>query len=203
MTFEELVKQEPYLHTKDDKIYLVPSGKYGWTSFPVGENVIEKQPRELPKGFVMPEELTDEEKENILFEDKSEFELFNAAVAVTVEEYEGLQAQTHRWKDGKIIKRVKSTNEIALEKAQQELQDATEAQKNARNELTNKDYIGRKISEALLLNDEKLLGSLREQYASDILAAQHLRETVNNTAVAIDELNTEIENLKEIIKNED
>lgn len=58
----------------------------------------------------------------------------------------------------------------------------------AKEELRKKDYIGRKIAEALLFNDEVKLIELRAQYREEIENANALRESINQWQTELDEL---------------
>lgn len=58
----------------------------------------------------------------------------------------------------------------------------------AKEELRKKDYIGRKIAEALLFNDEVKLIELRAQYREEIENANALRESINQWQAELDEL---------------
>ena len=58
----------------------------------------------------------------------------------------------------------------------------------AKEELRKKDYIGRKIAEALLFNDEVKLIELRAQYREEIENANALRNSINQWQIELDEL---------------
>ena len=58
----------------------------------------------------------------------------------------------------------------------------------AKEELRKKDYIGRKIAEALLFNDEVKLIELRAQYREEIENANALRNSINQWQAELDEL---------------
>lgn len=58
----------------------------------------------------------------------------------------------------------------------------------AKEELRKKDYIGRKIAEALLMQNDVKLAELRTQYAADIENADLLRQNINQWQAELDEL---------------
>lgn len=204
MTIEQILEIEPHLVTNEKgKIWLVPSGKYGWTSFPVGQDVSVKKERELPADFVLPEGITEEEKEHLLYETSTVFQPFENAVEVTPDEYDGLKKQTHRWKNGKCVLRTKTTTEIALETAQKTLEAVQQQEQEARQYLISTDYVGRKISEAVLLDDAALLAELKAQYAEVISKAKTARQIVNESTSKIESLLKRIEELRLEVGNED
>lgn len=58
----------------------------------------------------------------------------------------------------------------------------------AKEELRKKDYIGRKIAEAMLMQNDVKLAELRTQYAADIENADLLRQNINQWQAELDEL---------------
>lgn len=97
MTLQELLTNEPYLTTdeKQTGIYLVPNGKFGYTSFPVGELKTVKVARKDMPGYVFPEGYPEEQRK--AFEEElcelQQFELNENAVLVNVEDYELLMSR--------------------------------------------------------------------------------------------------------------
>lgn len=60
----------------------------------------------------------------------------------------------------------------------------------AKEELRKKDYIGRKIAEAILMQNDVKLAELRTQYAADIENADLLRQNINQWQAELDALST-------------
>lgn len=60
----------------------------------------------------------------------------------------------------------------------------------AKQELRKNDYIGRKIAEALLMQNDVKLAELRTQYAAEIENADLLRQKINEWQAELDALST-------------
>ena len=58
----------------------------------------------------------------------------------------------------------------------------------AKEELRKKDYIGRKIAEALLYNNETKLAEYKEIYSTDIANADILRQKINEWEAELEAL---------------
>lgn len=191
MTIQELVQRESYLTFDDAQtgIYLIPSGKREWTSFPVTEKVAVQKTRSLEDG-------TEEQYEDY------ELQLKEGAVLVTPEEYEGLQAGTHVWENGKAVKYVEP-KEVTQAKALIEQVEQTRQQvDDARNWLKAHDYIGVKIAQAMLVDDEAELAAMKEQYASIIETAKIKRQEVNTYTKWLNDNEATIQAAQEVISNE-
>ena len=210
MTLKELLENEPHLTTDDEQtgIYLIPNGKFGFTSFPVGAHVetMEDVPNELPEDFVLPDEdqLTDEEKYNLLYhkEVKRTFELDKAVVLVTVEQYQGLMQRTHCWQDGKCVAYVEPKEVTEARELLEEYNNTLQQKAEAEQWLHEHDYIGVKIAEAMLVGtDEEIIG-LKKQYEATISEAKAKRLVVNQCESALIQLQANIEHAQEVLTNE-
>lgn len=201
MTIQELKNKEMYLHIVDDKVYIVPNGR-NWTSYPVGELVEVKTHKEWANDLIT-DDMSNEQKDALLYEVTNEFKLFDNAIGITADEYVGLIGGTHRIKDGAVVPRVKSANELALEEAVQTLATTEARRQEALNFLSSTDYIGRKISEAVLLENQSLVAQLKEEYMGVIAESSTARQTINTAQSEIEMLNAEISRLQEIVNNED
>ena len=186
MTVKELLAQEPYLRTDEEQtgIYLVPGGKFGFTSFPVGTSEVEvvEVENELPEDFKMPEGISEEEQHQILYhEDRREqFILDENAVLVTPEQYQGIMTREYCFQDGKAVKYVEPktvADAKALVKFYEELSVKRQA---AQDWLNGHDYIGVKISEAMLLGTDEEVDALRTEYADMIAEAKVQRAVIND-----------------------
>ena len=208
MTLQELLQNEPYLRT-DEKmtgIYLVPSGKFGFTSFPVGKNeqVNKTRKRELPADFMMPEGISKEEQAQIENEEYVEdvFTLNENAVLVTIADYEALLSCKKCWSNGKLVAYVKSKVVADAETLLASVDDARKSLADAQQWLNKHDYVGVKIAQAMLFNDETELAAMKEQYASVIETAKVKRQEVNAYTKWLNDNEAAIQAAQEVIQNE-
>lgn len=208
MTLQELLQNEPYLQT-DEKmtgIYLVPCGKFGFTSFPVGktEQVKKTRKRELPADFVMPEGISKEEQAQIENEEYVEdvFTLNENAVLVKIEDYEALLSRKKCWSNGKLVACVKSKVVADAETLLASVEDARQSLADAQQWLNEHDYVGVKIAQAMLIGDEAELAAMKEQYASVIEEAKVKRNEVNAYTKWLNDNEAAIQAAQEVISNE-
>lgn len=208
MTLQELLQNEPYLQT-DEKmtgIYLIPTGKFGFTSYPVGttQEVVEDVPNILPEDFEMPTDISDEEKHQILYhqESKQVFTLDPKAILVTADEYMSLLQHTHCFQDGKIVVYVKSQNVITAEEIITEYQQYVTQKAEAEQWLRDHDYIGVKIAQAMLVGTDEEIIELKNQYASTIQEAKAKRALVNQCDSALTQLEQDLQKAQEVLNNE-
>lgn len=193
MTIEELLQNLPNLTKADDKhIWILPHSGGGYTLFPVGEK------KEL-KSAVEP---TKENPTGTLAE--FGFVPFDGAIKITADEYIGITNGSMVFtKDLKrVIPYVPTFNESKLKETRKAYEAAIQTKMSSQAWLSEHDYIGVKISEALLVNDATRLNELRTQYASVIAEAQTHRNKVNTSETAIKNLEAEIKKLEEVIENE-
>ena len=205
---QELLQNEPYLRT-DEKmtgIYLVPSGKFGFTSYPVGkcEQVKKTHKRELPADFMMPEGISKEEQAQIENEEYVEdvFTLNENAVLVTIADYEALLSCKKCWSNGKLVAYVKSKVVANAETLLASVDDARQSLADAQQWLNEHDYVGVKIAQAMLVGDEAELAAMKEQYASVIETAKVKRQEVNTYTKWLNDNDAAIQAAQEVIQNE-
>lgn len=208
MTLKELLENEPHLTTDDEQtgIYLIPSGKFGFTSFPVGTHVetMEDVPNELPEDFVLPEDATEEEKHELLYHKETvrTFELDKDAVLVTVKQYQGLMQRAFCWQNGKITPYAEPKEVTEARELLEEYNNTLRQKAGAEQWLREHDYIGVKIAEAMLVGtDEEIIG-LKKQYEAIISEAKAKRLVVNQCESALIQLQANIEHAQEVIQNE-
>lgn len=206
MTLQELLQNEPYLRT-DEKmtgIYLVPNGKFGYTSFPVGELKTVKVARKDMPGYVFPEGYPEEQRK--AFEEElcelQQFELNENAVLVNVEDYELLMSRKKFWSNGKLVAYVKSKVVADAETLLASVEDARQSLADAQQWLNKHDYVGVKIAQAMLFNDEAELAAMKEQYASVIEEAKVKRNEVNTYTKWLNDNDAAIQAAQEVIQNE-
>lgn len=206
MTLQELLQNEPYLRTdeKQTGIYLVPNGKFGYTSFPVGELKTVKVARKDMPGYVFPEGYPEEQRK--AFEEElcelQQFELNENAVLVNVEDYELLMSRKKFWSNGKLVAYVKSKVVADAEKLLVSVEDARQSLADAQQWLNEHDYVGVKIAQAMLFNDEAELAAMKEQYASVIETAKVKRNEVNTYTKWLNDNDAAIQAAQEVIQNE-
>lgn len=208
MTLQELLQNEPYLQT-DEKmtgIYLVPSGKFGFMSYPVGKckQVKKTRKRELPDDFVMPEGISKEAQAQIENEEYVE-DIFipnENAVFVKVEDYEALLSRKKCWSNGKLVAYVKSKVVADAEILLASVEEARKSLANAQQWLYEHDYIGVKIAQAMLVGDETELAAMKEQYASVIEEAKVKRQEVNTYTKWLNDNEAAIQVAQKVIQNE-
>lgn len=192
MTIQELIRKEPFLKINKEGtgIYLIPSGKRGWTSFPVTRK--EKVTKEVVK-----------EDGSKVLETIEEDVLREEAVLVSPSEYQGLIERTHVWQDGKVVRYVES-EEVKKAKALVEQNDKYQEEiDKAKASLKKHDYISVKISEAVLSGDQQELEALKKKYSDKIAEAKKNRELINQNEMWISSMAKEVEKAKEVIANED
>lgn len=191
MTIQELAQKEAYLTFDDSKmgVYLIPNGKRGWTSFPVTEKVKVQKTRTLEDGS----------KEQY---EETVKQLKEGAVLVTPEEYEGLQAGTHVWENGKVIKYVEPANVTQAKAFIEQVEQTKQQVDDARSWLKAHDYIGVKIAQAMLIGDEAELAAMKEQYASVIEEAKVKRNEVNAYTKWLNDNEAAIQAAQDVIQNE-
>ena len=206
MTLQELLQNEPYLRT-DEKmtgIYLVPNDKFGYTSFPVGELKTVKVARKDMPGYVFPEGYPEEQRK--AFEEElcelQQFELNENAVLVNVEDYELLMSHKKCWSNGKLVAYVKSKVVADAETLLASVDDARASLADAQQWLNKHDYVGVKIAQAMLFNDETELAAMKEQYASVIETAKVKRQEVNAYTKWLNDNKAAIQAAQEVIQNE-
>ena len=206
MTLQELLQNEPYLRTdeKQTGIYLVPNGKFGYTSFPVGELKTVKVARKDMPGYVFPEGYPEEQRK--AFEEElcelQQFELNENAVLVNVEDYELLMSRKKFWSNGKLVAYVKSKVVADAETLLASVEDARQSLADAQKWLNKHDYVGVKIAQAMLFNDEAELAAMKEQYASVIEEAKVKRNEVNTYTKWLNDNDAAIQAAQEVIQNE-
>lgn len=206
MTLQELLTNEPYLTTdeKQTGIYLVPNGKFGYTSFPVGEYKTVKVARKDMPGYVFPEGYPEEQRK--AFEEElcelQQFELNENAVLVKVEDYELLMSRKKCWSNGKLIAYAKSKQVADAEILLASVEDARTELANAQRWLNKHDYIGVKIAEAFLIGDETLIAELKAQYNDVIAEAQTYRTAVNTYTKWLNDNKAAIQAAQEVLANE-
>lgn len=206
MTLQELLQNEPYLRTdeKQTGIYLVPNGKFGYTSFPVGELKTVKVARKDMPGYVFPEGYPEEQRK--AFEEElcelQQFELNENAVLVNVEDYELLMSRKKFWSNGKLVAYVKSKVVADAETLLVSVEDARQSLADAQQWLNEHDYVGVKIAQAMLFNDEAELAAMKEQYASVIETAKVKRNEVNTYTKWLNDNDAAIQAAQEVIQNE-
>lgn len=206
MTLQELLQNEPYLRTdeKQTGIYLVPNGKFGYTSFPVGELKTVKVARKDMPGYVFPEGYPEEQRK--AFEEElcelQQFELNENAVLVNVEDYELLMSRKKFWSNGKLVAYVKSKVVADAETLLASVDDARQSLADAQQWLNEHDYVGVKIAQAMLFNDETELAAMKEQYASVIEEAKVKRNEVNTYTKWLNDNEAAIQAAQEVIQNE-
>lgn len=206
MTLQELLTNEPYLTTdeKQTGIYLVPNGKFGYTSFPVGELKTVKVARKDMPGYVFPEGYPEEQRK--AFEEElcelQQFELNENAVLVNVEDYELLMSRKKCWSNGKLVAYVKSKVVADAETLLASVDDARKSLADAQQWLNEHDYVGVKIAQAMLFNDETELAAMKEQYASVIETAKVKRQEVNAYTKWLNDNEAAIQAAQEVIQNE-
>lgn len=191
MTIQELAQRESYLTFDDAQmgIYLIPSGKRGWTSFPVTDNVTVQKTRSLEDG-------TEEQYQETVKR------LKDGAVLVTLEEYEGLQAGTHVWENGKVIKYVEPVNVTQAKAFIEQVEQTKQQVDDARSWLKAHDYIGVKIAQAMFIDDEDEIDALKEQYTSVIKEAKAKRQKINTCTKWLNDNEAAIQAAQEVISNE-
>ena len=206
MTLQELLTNEPYLTTdeKQTGIYLVPNGKFGYTSFPVGELKTVKVARKDMPGYVFPEGYPEEQRK--AFEEElcelQQFELNENAVLVNVEDYELLMSRKKCWSNGKLVAYVKSKVVADAETLLASVDDAQASLADAQQWLNEHDYVGVKIAQAMLVGDEAELAAMKEQYASIIETAKIKRQEVNTYTKWLNDNEAAIHAAKDVIQNE-
>lgn len=206
MILQELLTNEPYLTTdeKQTGIYLVPNGKFGYTSFPVGELKTVKVARKDMPGYVFPEGYPEEQRK--AFEEElcelQQFELNKNAVLVNVEDYELLMSRKKCWSNGKLVAYVKSKVVADAETLLVSVDDARASLTAAQQWLNKHDYVGVKIAQAMLFNDETELAAMKEQYASVIEEAKVKRNEVNTYTKWLNDNEAAIQAAQEVIQNE-
>lgn len=206
MTLQELLQNEPYLRTdeKQTGIYLVPNGKFGYTSFPVGELKTVKVARKDMPGYVFPEGYPEEQRK--AFEEElcelQQFELNENAVLVNVEDYELLMSRKKFWSNGKLVAYVKSKVVADAETLLASVDDARQSLADAQQWLNEHDYVGVKIAQAMLFNDETELAAMKKQYASVIEEAKVKRNEVNTYTKWLNDNEAAIQAAQEVIQNE-
>lgn len=206
MTLQELLTNEPYLRTdeKQTGVYLVPNGKFGYTSFPVGEHKTVKVARKDMPGYVFPEGYPEEQRK--AFEEElcelQQFELNENAVLVNVEDYELLMSRKKCWSNGKLIAYAKSKVVADAETLLASVDDARQSLADAQQWLNEHDYVGVKIAQAMLFNDETELAAMKEQYASVIEEAKVKRNEVNTYTKWLNDNDAAIQAAQEVIQNE-
>lgn len=206
MTLQELLTNEPYLTTdeKQTGIYLVPNGKFGYTSFPVGEHKTVKVARKDMPGYVFPEGYPEEQRK--AFEEElcelQQFELNENALLVKVEDYELLMSRKKCWSNGKLIAYVKSKVVADAETLLASVDDARKSLADAQQWLNEHDYVGVKIAQAMLFNDEAELAAMKERYASVIETAKVKRNEVNTYTKWLNDNEAAIQAAQEVIQNE-
>lgn len=206
MTLQELLQNEPYLRTdeKQTGIYLVPNGKFGYTSFPVGELKTVKVARKDMPGYVFPEGYPEEQRK--AFEEElcelQQFELNENAVLVNVEDYELLMSRKKFWSNGKLVAYVKSKVVADAETLLASVDDARQSLADAQQWLNEHDYVGVKIAQAMLVGDEAELAAMKEQYASVIEEAKVKRNEVNTYTKWLNDNDAAIQAAQEVIQNE-
>lgn len=206
MTLQELLQNEPYLRTdeKQTGIYLVPNGKFGYTSFPVGELKTVKVARKDMPGYVFPEGYPEEQRK--AFEEElcelQQFELNENAVLVNVEDYELLMSRKKFWSNGKLVAYVKSKVVADAETLLTSVDDARQSLADALQWLNEHDYVGVKIAQAMLVGDEAELAAMKEQYASVIEEAKVKRNEVNTYTKWLNDNDAAIQAAQEVIQNE-
>lgn len=206
MTLQELLQNEPYLRTdeKQTGIYLVPNGKFGYTSFPVGELKTVKVARKDMPGYVFPEGYPEEQRK--AFEEElcelQQFELNENAVLVNVEDYELLMSRKKFWSNGKLVAYVKSKVVADAETLLASVDDARQSLADAQQWLNEHDYVGVKIAQAMLFNDETELAAMKEQYASVIEEAKVKRNEVNTYTKWLNDNEAAIHAAQDVIQNE-
>lgn len=206
MTLQELLQNEPYLRTdeKQTGIYLVPNGKFGYTSFPVGELKTVKVARKDMPGYVFPEGYPEEQRK--AFEEElcelQQFELNENAVLVNVEDYELLMSRKKFWSNGKLVAYVKSKVVADAETLLASVDDARKSLADAQQWLNEHDYVGVKIAQAMLIGDEAELAAMKEQYASVIETAKVKRQEVNAYTKWLNDNEAAIHAAQDVIQNE-
>lgn len=206
MTLQELLTNEPYLTTdeKQTGIYLVPNGKFGYTSFPVGEYKTVKVARKDIPGYVFPEGYPEEQRK--AFEEElcelQQYELNENAVLVKVEDYELLMSRKKCWSNGKLIAYAKSKVVADAETLLASVDDARKSLADAQQWLNKHDYVGVKIAQAMLFNDETELAAMKEQYASVIEEAKVKRNEVNTYTKWLNDNDAAIHTAQDVIQNE-
>lgn len=206
MTLQELLTNEPYLTTdeKQTGIYLVPNGKFGYTSFPVGELKTVKVARKDMPGYVFPEGYPEEQRK--AFEEElcelQQFELNENAVLVNVEDYELLMSRKKCWSNGKLVAYVKSKVVADAETLLASVDDARASLADAQQWLNEHDYVGVKIAQAMLIGDEAEFAAMKEQYASVIETAKVKRQEVNTYTKWLNDNEAAIQAAQDVIQNE-
>lgn len=141
MSDKELLKQE--------KIYLIPDGLFGYTAYPVGIFVGDK------------------------------FIPFDEAVAVTPEQYLSLKEQRYCWRNNELIPYIKPLDILTAEEIIKTYKELDTQEQEAQAYLETKDYISSKVANAILLNDPSLLEQLREEYAEQLIKIEEARKKIN------------------------
>lgn len=152
MTIKELLESEPHLITdeKQTGVYLIPIGKFGFTSFPVGT-----------------------------YNEEGEFELNSDAVLVTIDQYDGLKQRTYCWQDGACVRYTAPKEVMNARETCKKYDDTLQRKADAKQWLFEHDYVGVKIAEAFLMGTDEELAALKQEYADVIEEAKEKRAIVN------------------------
>lgn len=185
MTIQEHKAQKPFLTLSDDgtKVALIPHKKFGYTEFPVTEQVVKKVKDEAGNER---EELEDVLKADVAF--------------VTAEEYEGLLARTHCWSGNTVVKYVEPDS---VKQARAQFEQAKTLERNiaeAKQWLSEHDYVGTKIASAFLTGTDEEIAALKLEYADVIAEAKAKRVIVNDCEQQLQAIDTNT--LVEVLNNE-
>lgn len=186
MTLSEILAREPYLTTTPDgRIVVLPAGRRGFTSYPVTETKLVKS------------SATGEVKQ-------SDYQTVTVAGAVSISaaEYELLSSGGGMWSGSRVVPYVPTAAEKQLSEAEAKRAEIKKRYHDAESELEKYDYVGRKISEAFLMNDTDALAAMQEQYAGVFEEAKVHRATVSECRAALEKLDAEIKRLQEVVNNE-
>ena len=163
-------------------MYIIPGpGKFDGTIHPVGEEKIIK----VKNG-------NGEEIEKTIFEP------YPNAVQISDEDYEALENCTKCWNHErtKLIPYIPSGAQSQLNLLVQEYQETSNKLAAAEQFLQENDYVGRKIAEALLMDDTQLLAELKVKYKDIIEESKEARAVVNPYRAKLIELQEKIRTLR-------
>lgn len=172
MDITELLKQEPYLTTTADRLYLIPQGLFGYTAFPVG--TVNTNGVFVPAG---------------------------KAVTVTPDQYIGLKNHTYCWNNNELIPYIKPIAVAEAEETIIAYNALNAKENEAREYLKNHDYISSKVANAVLMNDAELLAQYREEYKDTLIKLTEARNTVNQVTEQRAYLKDTYEAAIEIVNN--
>ena len=106
------------------------------------------------------------------------------------------------WSDGKLVAYVKSKVVADAETLLASVDDARASLAAAQQWLNEHDYVGVKIAQAMLFNDETELAAMKEQYTSVIEEAKVKRNEVNTYTKWLNDNDAAIQAAQEVIQNE-